>query len=482
MNCFLLGCPPKENQTTLRLSSYIYLSASIISLTVLCPFGASAQTDQPLKPPSRVSSNQLCISCHLKVTPGVIREYMAGTKWRRLRQSCESCHGSDHDKIIKSGGMVPDEVCARCHTPVYREHTEGGHTYRPDAFIQDINWERNIRSPHYSQFSPDVRRISCDPCHSIAGATLEKYRDVEQGRFTDTSILINRSGCGKCHTAHGFSVDEARRPEACMTCHTGEEDSSAESYSASHHGNIYAAEGGKWDWSLPLKQARYGAPTCAFCHMRIVDEKGVVVTHNMSRKIIWGMGLDTPSSMDRSQQGKRKEMLRICNECHSPRFSREYLESADKVRIIAAQLVKEARGILEGLYKDKILEIRKRSLSPGLSGTPHSFTASEKFGVYWPMGLFYDTSRIERTYFDLAVFYAPTGFKGAFHASPAHSWWKGLLPAYERLNDIKTEAQSLRAFVKMRRYALIGIGLGGAALILLFLVPRRGRRKPSIEI
>lgn len=433
-------------------------------------------------PAQTVPSGQGCIACHTKVTPRVVKEYMAGAHWRRSRISCETCHGHDHDRIVKSGGIVADELCAKCHAPVYREHTEGGHSYGPDEFIQGTNWERNISSPHYSQFPPDVRRLSCDPCHSIAGATFPRYWDESQARFTDTSTLKNRGGCGKCHTPHGFSLEEARRPEACTSCHTGPEDSSAEAYFASSHGGLYAATGQGWDWRSSLKTARYRAPTCAYCHMRIVGEKGVGVTHNMSRKINWGMGLEAPTPADRVSQGKRKEMLGTCAECHSLRFAQEYLESADKARMTAGLLVKEGREIVEGLYKDRILDIGLRTLSPGLSGTPHTFTASKAVGLNWTMGLFYDTSRVERAFHDLAVFHTLTAVKGSYHNSPAHAWWKGFLPAYEDLVEMRREDHSLRSAAKVRRYALIGIGLGGVAVILFLFAPRQKRRRPGIEL
>jgi hydroxylamine dehydrogenase len=94
--------------------------------------------------------------------------------------------------------------------------------------------------------------MGCDACHAQAGATDAKYWSEEQKKYVDTSSLPYRNGCIACHTRHSFNLDEARKPEACYTCHMGPDHPNYEAYMSSKHGSIYVARGKGWDWSQPV--------------------------------------------------------------------------------------------------------------------------------------------------------------------------------------------------------------------------------------
>jgi hypothetical protein len=47
------------------------------------------------------------------------------------------------------------------------------------------------------------------------------------------------ASCDACHTRHTFSVQEARQPQACQTCHMGFDHPQWEMYSGSKHGVRY---------------------------------------------------------------------------------------------------------------------------------------------------------------------------------------------------------------------------------------------------
>ncbi|MBI4241381.1 MAG: c-type cytochrome, partial [Candidatus Rokubacteria bacterium] len=235
------------------------------------------------KPPDGVQTAASCIECHRKHHPGIVAQYETSVMFRPGRQnpripattpeanSCAVCHGTDHTEITQVRGRVSEKVCGACHAQIYQEHvTDAGHSYGPGPAGIGINWERNIKVPHYAQMPRKVMEMGCDPCHAQAGATDEPFWSPEKKQYVDLSSLPYRNGCIACHTRHRFDPAEARRAEACMTCHMGPDHPNWEAYSTSKHGAIYLTDGGNWDWKAPLAQAPYKAPTCAYCHMLYV--------------------------------------------------------------------------------------------------------------------------------------------------------------------------------------------------------------------
>jgi len=297
-----------------------------------------------------------------------------------------------------------------------------------------------------------VMEMGCDPCHAQAGATDEPYWDPAKKQYTDLSSLTYRNGCIACHTRHRFDPAEARRAEACMTCHMGPDHPNWEAYSTSKHGAVYLTDGPKWDWSKPMAEASYNAPTCAYCHMLYVGPDGKrSVSHNMTKKIIWGMGIQPAlgqlEDITRTPENraKRNEMVKVCLTCHSEVKAREYLEGADAHKLMGDALVVEARETLRGLYKDKIIEPRRRALSAGILPGPR-YTAVEDVpgGTFWPAGLYYDVQPVEREYFDMFFFANLKSYKGAFHMSPDYAWWYGYAEVTGHASRIRDEAERLR--------------------------------------
>lgn len=424
------------------------------------------------EPPQGVQTDDSCITCHAHVTPGLVRDFLESAMGKPGVQNpamaqevqqvqgsaidhftCARCHGNDHTTIVTDRGRVPESTCGSCHDRIYKEHVNGGHSYGPGPAGLGINWERNIGVPHYGQMPGKVMEISCDACHKVAGATDDRYWDSKQHRYKDKSTLTYRNGCVSCHTRHRFSLEEARKPEACATCHMGPDHPNYEAYILSKMGSIYYTRGKDWDWSQHLAEAKWAAPTCAYCHMLVVERDGKKwSTHNMSRKIIWGMGTQAAvgitANLAETPEGKEKrgEMVRVCSQCHSSRFAFEYLRAADQHKMAGDALVLEAKKILERLYNDKIIDIRKRAKSPGVVGEAHKFVAinSPHTGIFWPAGLYYDVTPIEREYFEMFFFNNLKAYKGAFHMSPDYAWWYGYAETLGSLARIRDEASRMR--------------------------------------
>jgi len=443
-----------------------------------------------------------CVPCHARVNPVIVQQFLgsamgrAGTQNPRVlypvRQlTCANCHGNDHDAIMASRGRVPETTCGGCHGPIYQEAVlDAGHSYGPGPGKLGINWERNIGVPHYREMPRKVMEVGCDACHSQAGATDDRYWSERDQRYVDGSSLAWRNGCIACHTRHAFSLVEARKPEACYTCHMGPDHPNYEAYMSSKHGSVYAARGAGWDWTVPLAQARYETPTCAYCHMVYVDSTGARRTlHDMTRKIIWGFGAQAASGqladlpVEPVNQAKRNEMIRVCMTCHSEDRARGYLRSADAHKLAGDALVVEARDILAGLYRDGIIRPGRGQASAGLLPGPRFSAVELPGGVaqHSPTSLYYDVTPIEREYFDLFFFTALKSYKGAFHMSPDYAWWYGYADELGHLATIRDDAARLREARTVRRQTLFMIVTGPFMVLgVLGLVGwARRRRRPA---
>ena len=456
--------------------------------------------------PEGVQDSTSCARCHRDLHLTIVRQFAGsamgrpGTQNLRIEYAqrqitCADCHGVDHDQIMASKGRVPETTCAQCHPAIYRDHVvDAGHSYGPGPGDLGINWERNIGVPHYAQMPRKVMEMGCDPCHAQAGATDAQYWSEEQQKYIDTSSLTYRNGCIACHTRHAFNLEEARKPESCYTCHMGPDHPNYEAYMSSKHGSIYAARGSDWNWTVPMAQANWEAPTCAFCHMLYADSAGrLYSSHNMTRKIIWGMGVQAATgqlediSSQPENEAKRNEMVAVCMTCHSEDKAREYLKSADAHKLAGDALVVEARDILAGLYEDEIIEPGHGQRAAGLLAGPR-FTATElptEFAQHWPAGLYYNVLSIEREYFDMFFFSNLKSYKGAFHMSPDYAWWYGYADVLGHLARIRDEADALRE-AEARRDRINFMLVTGplmvlAVLFVLYLVRRFWQRRRSAQ-
>lgn len=446
--------------------------------------------------PHGVLDQQTCAGCHRKLHPTIVAQFEASAmgrpgvqnprvKFAASQITCAACHGTNHDDIMASKGRVPETTCGACHQQIYKEAVlDAGHSYGPGPGGLGINWERNIGVPHYKQMPRKVMEMGCDACHAQAGATDDKYWNEDQKQYIDTSSLPYRNGCIACHTRHSFHLEEARKPEACYTCHMGPDHPNYESYMSSKHGSIYVARGKNWDWSQPLAQARWDTPTCAYCHMLYVAPDGTrSVSHNMTRKIIWGMGAQPATgelkdiTVTPENEAKRNEMVKVCLTCHSEDKARGYLKSADAHKLAGDALVVEARGILAGLYKEGLIRPSHGQVSAGLLPGPR-FTAIELPGdvaQHSPTSLYYDVSPIEREYFDMFFFSALKSYKGAFHMSPDYAWWYGYADVLGHLATIRDDAERLREAEAVRKKTLFMIWTGPLMVLVVLLAVYGGR-------
>jgi hypothetical protein len=139
--------------------------------------------------------------------------------------------------------------------------------------------------------------------------------------------------------------------------------------------------------------------------------------------------------------------------------------------------VVEARTILAGLYKDKLIQPSHAQVSAGLLSGPR-YTAIELPGglaFHSPASLYFDVAPIEREYFDLFFFSALKSYKGAFHMSPDYAWWYGYADVLGHLATIRDEAERLRGDETVRRRTLFMI-VTGPLMVLVVLGAVAGGR------
>src|SRR5699024_8950645 len=136
------------------------------------------------------------------------------------------------------------------------------------------------------------------PSHSVdwlANVNLATWAALDNREVAASCTLChtNTAKCDTCHTRHTFSTVEARKPQACATCHNGVDHDEYEQYMYSKHGTQYQTLGQDWNWNARLADAlddrNYPAPTCQLCHF---EYKGKFA-HNVTQKVRWGF-LPTP--------------------------------------------------------------------------------------------------------------------------------------------------------------------------------------------
>jgi hydroxylamine dehydrogenase len=395
-----------------------------------------------------------CVKCHVSkgITGSAIRDWQL-SKHFAMGVGCADCHvpaqnaaaaitgasAACEDKRVRRG--VSPRNCAACHAEQFEQFSQGKHA---------AAWVAMTAMPTTAQQPRAIidGEKGCGGCHRIG-------RD--EGK------------CDSCHTRHLFAAAEARRPEACMTCHMGFDHPQWEMYSTSKHGAIYAMEGGRWDWNLKLadwfenpekaSRERPRTPVCSACHMPKGDHTvktawGFLALRlpekdpewlQYRQKILIGLGVLTPEGQPTARldvvkvgkvarlsaeewQAERDRMLAVCANCHARSFAQQNLEAADSIIKESDKLMAEAIDIVEALYRDGILERPKdRPAHPDLL---------RFYEVKYP---------IEQKLYTMFLEHRMRSFQGAFHMNPDYQHWYGWAEMKRDLYEIRQEAEELRA-------------------------------------
>ncbi|MDA8257602.1 MAG: multiheme c-type cytochrome [Betaproteobacteria bacterium] len=366
-----------------------------------------------------------CIACHEALTPGIVAD------WRDSRHSkpasrapvaCPDCHGADHQNLR----MPTPQVCAGCHGAQHEAfQSEKQYGFPSHALAM----ERATDSKHFVD-KPKAETTACVQCHSVA------------------------TKCDSCHTRHRFDAAEARRAEACTTCHSGPPHPDDETYYASAHGKRYLADAATTDWSKPLKKGNYATPTCAYCHMR----NG---RHVVADKSIWQFGLRQVNPNSAENKVKRERWVEVCTDCHDAEFSRRQLAEMDRERVQAWQGLNRTERLLRALRSEKALYPAAGERPPYPTDWMDAIFPKERIGFFeGQASSFYNVSTIERDYFEMWYFANLGSYKAAAHGAPERVK-QGHAALAQAEKSIAEQAAQLRAKARDPRPDPKALWLGG---------------------
>ncbi|MEO5351924.1 MAG: hypothetical protein H7835_01755 [Magnetococcus sp. XQGC-1] len=327
-----------------------------------------------------VFRSEECLSCHAGVTPGIVKEWRASRHAQGEKPvGCPDCHGSDHQQLA----LPTPQTCGGCHPQRLAQVEEEKKLGFPSHALA---MERAVESRHFAD-KPKAEVAACLQCHSVA------------------------SKCDSCHTRHRFDPAEARRPEACLTCHSGPPHPDAESYFASPHGQRYQREGRQWDWSKPLRRGNYPAPTCAYCHMREGN-------HQVADKAVWKFGIREINPKTPENAIKRKRWQATCADCHPEEVGKKFFRELDGERHSTWQRLYGMESLLKALRSDGLLRPTAGERPPYPMEWLARWWPLERIGYYeGQAAAFYNVSAIERDYFEMWYFANLGAYKGMAHGA-----------------------------------------------------------------
>lgn len=384
-----------------------------------------------------------CVDCHRDINPNIVGDWQA-SKHSEAGIDCSDCHGSQHltvkdfDKVI----LPTPDVCGKCHEDQFNQFKGGKHA---------TAWAAMNAMPtiHWQPMALIEGMKGCGGCHKIG---LKSPEEIEQLKKEGGKFGI--ASCDACHTRHTFSVEEAKQPQACETCHMGFDHPQWEMYSGSKHGVRYLLRQEK---ALPQN---FAAPTCQTCHYQNGDH-GVKTAWGFlavrlplpedkqwaadRTTILQALGvldldgkptarLDAVKAVDLARltpeawQEQRDKMTKTCQQCHSINFALGELEKGDDMIKRADSLMAEGIRIVAALYKDKVLPKPANYAYP----FPDLLT-------------FHDApTPIEQRLFVMYLEHRMRAFQGTFHANPDYALWYGWSEMVQDLTEIKAMAVDMR--------------------------------------
>lgn len=388
-------------------------------------------------------SAQVCIICHKKITPGIVKDWQL-SKHSKNKINCSECHGQDHKsaKDVSRAKIPTPDTCAMCHERRVKEFKSGKHAFSWAAM-------KAMPTAHWQPMALMEGMKGCGGCHKLG---LKSEAEIKELKKTGAGFGV--ASCDACHTRHTFSVQEARQPQACQNCHMGFDHPQWEMYSGSKHGVRYLLKQNK---TLP---ATASAPTCQTCHMQNGNHEvrtpwGFLAVRlpmpedkqwtSDRATILQALGvldpdgkpttrLDVVKAADvarltqESWQKERDKMIKTCNKCHSINFAKAELEKGDQIIREADRLMAEAIKIVADLYKDGILPKPNNYAYP----FPDLLTFHNAPTV------------IEQKLFVMFLEHRMRTFQGTFHANPDYALWYGWSKMQRSLTEIREMAQDLR--------------------------------------
>ncbi len=392
-------------------------------------------------PPAAVA----CIECHKVISPGIFGDW-AASRHADANITCLDCHlaeagdqdvAKNHFAVYTRSDLpygeqkykvpvvtiVTPKDCSRCHPDEVIQYNRSKH-----ANTLEILWKFDPWLVK-GMTSENERKVGCYHCHGTVISIDEKgnldpatWPNVGVGRL---NLDGSKGSCTSCHTRHRFSVAEARKPEACDSCHLGPDHPQIEIYEESKHGTLYHAykdqtnfDAAPGTWTPGVD---YRAPTCAACHMS--GSGKVEGTHDVTERISWETQAPLtirPSEFKPFPAGtdwkvEREKMKNICRNCHGDSWIEDFYQGYDKaVEEYNEVYYKPARKMLDTLYEKKLLDKTK-----------------------------YFDEHLELVFYELWHHEGRRARMGTMMMAPDYAWWHGFYELKAHSNSFMEEANQL---------------------------------------
>ncbi len=356
-----------------------------------------------------------CLRCHSEYNPGILVDWSESIH-AKVNVTCWDCHRVtepdapwvsvahlEHSQTPVSGIVTPDR-CSMCHEEEVEQYAKSKHANTLRIINTVDKWLIHGMNNQIE------RTTGCYACHGTR-VVFEDNRPVNNSWPNVGVGRENPDGtfgsCTSCHTRHSFSVEEARKPEACDQCHLGPDHPQIEIYNESKHGTIYHAEGNTWTWRPDdftwTAGVDYRAPTCATCHMS--EAPGVAKSHDVTERLAWETQAPLtirpsefapfPASTDWREE--REKMKAVCSQCHSEQWVSGHFDNMDTV-------IKEYNDI----YYKPAVEVMGELYAQGALSEDEYFDEELEWEFY---ELWHHEGRRARM--------------GAAMMAPDYAWWHG---------------------------------------------------------
>ena len=385
----------------------LVLGIALMALTI----GRAALPAEQARVNALARSNNECVTCHRKETPGIVEQY-GHSAMAAGEVKCEDCHevtpgypGAVEHEGSYVIGSPSTAMCRECHEEQVDQFNASRHglpAYVAMVGAEPLTPEQKelysaipegsfapdkARNAIYHLEGPEITRFACEGCHNVG----KPNADGSVGQ------------CQACHLRHEFSLEQVRKPETCNACHIGPDHPQWEIYQESPHGIAYATGGDGWNWEAEpgtLSVSDFPAATCATCHLSGFGTSAS--THDVGDRLTWY--LFAPISERRPDwEANRSKMQGVCLQCHNKLFVDELYESADKAVEKVNSWVEESNEIIAPLKEAGLM-----------TAAPFD-------------------EPIDFTYFNLWHHWGRTAKFGSWMQGPDYVQWHG---AYEILHDL----------------------------------------------
>jgi predicted heme/steroid binding protein/uncharacterized membrane protein len=315
------------------------------------------------------AQERACLDCHHRENLGIFADW-SGSIHAKVGVTCRDCHAETDEEAAwvsrehflhsetPVSGFVSPERCSMCHQQEVDEYRRSKHANTLRIINTIDKWLI------HGMNNETERATGCFACHG----TTVVFEDGKPAEGSWPNVGVGRKNpdgtfgsCTSCHTRHSFSVEEARKPEACDQCHLGPDHPQIEIYNESKHGTIYHAEGDSWTWRPEdfswTAGTDYRAPTCASCHMS--EAPGVEKSHDVTERLAWE--LQAPLTIRPSEfaafpaptdwREERAKMRAVCYQCHSSEWVEGHFANTDNVvRKYNELYYGPVRAVMDQLY------------------------------------------------------------------------------------------------------------------------------------